>query len=108
MHPYTSKRCPKPRKRCPTPTTVRASTAARRAVTCKHKFSELDGTCFACGLTQEFQEIDRLRAEVRDLKARLRVARRGVFGTMRLEHVNPWRRRLFKALDLRVKNWRKP
>jgi hypothetical protein len=49
-----------------------------------------------------------LRAEVRDLKARLCVARRGVFGTMRLEHVDPWRRRLFKALDLRVKNWRKP
>ena len=55
------------------------------------------------------EENTRLRAEVRDLKARLSEAKRALFGTAAdATTLDLYHRRLFAMLDLRRTNWRKP
>ena len=48
-----------------------------------------------------------LRAEVRDLKARLKAARASWFGPSP-EQSKQWDEVLLRVTDLRVRNWRKP
>jgi hypothetical protein len=74
-------------------------------VTCKHKHLEQDGICGVCGLTEEWRTIDALKAEVSDLKARLKVLAR--IGESSYFRVDPTKRdAFFRAADLRRKKWR--
>jgi hypothetical protein len=56
-----------------------------------------------CVIATEHGDVDALRAEVRDLKARLKAARKAVNpGGVTMDEWNLGKR----ALDLRVKRWR--
>ena len=79
---------------------------------CGQEGSPLDnnGVCYVtaeCYLNITSEQNDQLRAEVRDLKARLRAARR-LCGVAKWPHREAWEVELDRATDLRVRDWRKP
>lgn len=73
---------------------------------CKHVDTDIDGTCMKCGLTEECRTIAALRAEVRDLKARLHAVR-GPQPMLIADEAEAWER-ILRITDLRVKKWRGP
>jgi hypothetical protein len=73
------------------------------------KASDLESEGVECEVVQlvPITEVDALRAEVKDLKARLKAAHDCWFGTFPAQGED-WDEALKRVTDLRVKNWRKP
>jgi hypothetical protein len=64
------------------------------------------GSPFEADVRHILDNNDALRAEVRDLKARLKAARAVVTHRWPVDMDEAWDAALFRYTDLRVKNWR--